>query len=289
MAVAISLRQLAVTYRSGFRKPPVHALLPLDLELPAGRIVGLLGPNGSGKTSLLRVLAGLQRPSGGEARVLGCDPGDPDLRQRVGFQPEGALPFGMLSAPEFLAYMGCLCGLPWVVSDARTWELLRRLDLVAAGRRPVRSFSTGMQKRLALAAALLPEPEVLLLDEPTSGLDPLGSETVMALLQERAAAGACVLLASHHLQEVEQMCAEVLVLHAGVLRARGTLDELLGADATEFVVRGLDPAGTAAVQDAARAAGGEVLRTARARTHLFALFRRLQQQPEQSPPGEQRR
>src|SRR5262249_30234055 len=107
----------------------------------------------------------------------------------------------------------------------------------------------------------------------------------MALLQERAAAGACVLLASHHLQEVEQICTEVLVLQGGALRARGTLDELLGDDATEFVVRGLDPAGTAAVQDAARAAGGEVLRTARARSHLFALFRRLQQS---APPGDHR-
>jgi ABC-2 type transport system ATP-binding protein len=275
MATAISLQQLAVTFRGRGKANPVVALQPLDLELPAGRIVGVLGPNGSGKTTLLRVLAGLQAPTAGRATVLGSDPTHPALRARVGFQPDGPLPLGVLSAPEFLAWVGAQLGLPDRESDDRAARWLDRLDLRHAGRRWVRTFSTGMCKRLALAAALLGDPEVLLLDEPTSGLDPLGSAVVMAILRERAASGGLVVMASHHLLEVEEICDEVIVLHGGVLRARGTLTELLGTDAHALIVRGLDDAALRELAAAAQGLGGEVLRTERERTHLFALFRRL--------------
>lgn len=275
MASAISARQLAVTFPGRGRQAPVHALRPLDLEVAAGRIVGLLGPNGSGKTTLLRVLAGLERPTAGALRVLGEAPDSRSLRRRVGFQPEGPLPLAVLSAPEFLAFVGAELGLDNAESDRRAAVLLERLDLLPAGRRRVRTFSTGMQKRLALAAALLPEPELLLLDEPTAGLDPLGSEIVMAILRERAAAGTTVLLASHQLLEVEELCEEVLILHGGALRLRGPLAELLATDAHALVVKGLAAADLEALAAAARARGGEVLRIERPRDHLFALFRRL--------------
>jgi ABC-2 type transport system ATP-binding protein len=275
MASAISVRQLAVTFPGRGQRGEVHALRPLDLEIEAGRIVGVLGPNGSGKTTLLRVLAGMQRPTAGSATVLGVPPGDRSLRRRVGWQPEGALPLGVLSAPEFLAYVGAELGLANADADARAQHWLERLDLLRTGRRWLRTFSTGMQKRLALAAVLLGDPALLLLDEPTAGLDPVGSELVMQILRERAAAGTTVLMASHHLLEVEEICDEVLVLHDGELKARGTLAELLATDAHAVVVRGLDDAGLAAVAAAATARGGEVLRIERPRDHLFALFRRL--------------
>lgn len=274
MATAISVRQLGVTF-GGRGRTAVEALRPLDLELEQGRILGVLGPNGSGKTTLLRVLAGLQRPTSGTAMVLGQVAGSPGLRTRLGWQPEGALPLGVLSAPEFLAWVGAELGLANDESDARAAHWLERLDLRHAGKRWVRTFSTGMQKRLALAAVLLGEPEVLLLDEPTAGLDPFGSEVVMRILRERAAAGTTILMASHHLLEVEEICDEVIVLQDGALRARGTLAELLATDAHAVVVRGLDDAALAAVADAARQRGGDVLRIERPRDHLFALFRRL--------------
>nr|MBP8300003.1 ABC transporter ATP-binding protein [Planctomycetota bacterium] len=238
MATAISVQQLAVSFRT--RQGSVAALQPLDLELGAGRIVGILGPNGSGKTTLLRVLAGLQTPTSGRVQLLDRQANDPALRRLVAFQPDGPLPLGVLSAPEFLAYVGAQLGLPNAVSDARAQAWLERLELQHAGRRWVRTFSSGMQKRLALAAALLGEPSILLLDEPTSGLDPIGSGVVMQILRERATAGMTILMASHHLLEVEEICDEVLVLQGGVLRARGTLAELLGTDADSLVVRGLD-------------------------------------------------
>ena len=273
MATAISVQQLAVDFRS--RQGAVAALQPLDLDVAAGSILGVLGPNGSGKTTLLRVLAGLQRPSRGRALVLGRAPDDPTLHREVAFQPDGPLPIGVLSAPEFLAYVGTQLGLPNALADARAAEWLQRLDLERAGRRWIRTFSTGMQKRLALAAALLGDPAVLLLDEPTAGLDPLGSAVVMQILRERAAAGHTVLMASHHLLEVEEICSEVVVLQDGVLRVRGTLAELLGTGAAALVVRGLDGAGLQQLAATATALGGEVLRTEPERDHLFALFRRF--------------
>jgi len=293
MATAISVQQLSVTFRGRGRRQVQHgdrrahgsgtvvALAALDFTLESGRIAGILGPNGSGKTTLLRVLAGLQRPSSGNAAVLGCAPNDPALRRRLAFQPDGPLPLGVLSAPEFLGYVGAQLGLTNADADARAATWLERLDLRHAGNRQVRTFSTGMQKRLALAAALLGDPEVLLLDEPTAGLDPFGSEAVIAILRERAAAGVTVLMASHHLLEVEELCDEVLVLQNGTVRARGTFAELLGTEAHALVVRGLDDERIEKLAESARGLGGEVVRAEPEREHLFALFRRLAQQDRQ--------
>ncbi|MBL8724491.1 MAG: ABC transporter ATP-binding protein [Planctomycetes bacterium] len=282
MAAAISVQQLAVSFRS--RGGTVAALQPLDLEVAPGCILGVLGPNGSGKTTLLRVLAGLQAPTQGRAELLGLPPTHPRQRQQVGYQPEGSLPFGVLSAPEFLAYAGATLGLPNDTADARAALWLDRLELRHAGRRPVRTFSTGMRKRLALAAALLAEPRVLLLDEPTAGLDPLGSAVVMDVLRERRTAGTTVLLASHHLLEIEELCDEVVVLQDGALRLRGTLAELLGTDADALVVRGLSAEGLQRLSATAEELGGTVLRVARERQHLFALFRRLAAPQLATPP-----
>lgn len=275
MATAISAKQLAVTFPGRGSRPAVEALRPLDLELAAGQILGILGPNGSGKTTLLRVLAGLQAPTAGAVTLLGKAPADRDLVQKVSYQSEGPLPLATLSAPEYLAFVGAEIGLPNAVSDRRAAALLDRLELRHAGRRRIRTFSTGMCKRLALAAALLAEPAVLLLDEPTSGLDPFGTATVMEILRERADAGAAILMASHHLLEVEESCDEVLVLHNGTVHARGRLADLLATDEQALVVRGLDDAAMQQLSDDVRGRGGEVVRVERPRDHLFALFRRL--------------
>ena len=273
MVTAISARQLAVTFPGRGRRAGVDALRPLDLEVQAGQVLGVLGPNGSGKTTLLRVLAGLQAPTSGEVRLLDRAPTDRALIQGVAFQSEGPLPLATLSAPEYLAFVGAELGLPNEVSDQRAAALLARLELEHAGRRRIRTFSTGMSKRLALAAALLAEPEVLLLDEPTSGLDPFGSVTVMELLRERADAGAAVLMASHHLLEVEESCDEVLVLHNGDVHMRGTLEDLLARD--EHALSGLDDDEVRALAEQARRVGARSARVERPRDHLFALFRRL--------------
>lgn len=275
MAIAISAQQLAVTFPGRGRKPAVEALLPLDLEVQKGTIVGVLGPNGSGKTTLLRVLAGLLKPTGGKVEILGEAPTAKSLVSRVAFQNEGALPLSVLSAPEYLAFLGAELGLTNAESDRRAGELLERLELTHAGNRRIRTFSTGMCKRLALAGALLAEPEVLLLDEPTSGLDPFGTATVMEILAERVEQGCAILMASHHLLEVEEICKEVLLLHNGAVKARGTLEDLLATGDRSLIVRGLDDAGMQRLAEDAKAHGATDVRLEKPRDHLFALFRRL--------------
>lgn len=279
MSAAISVRQLAVTFPGSFRKPAVVALQPFDLEVEPGAIVGILGPNGSGKTTLLRVLAGLQRPTSGTAQVLGAAPGARALRQRLAYQPEGPLPLGALTGREFLQWYGCELGLPNHRADERTAALLKRFELTAAGERLVRTYSTGMQKRLALAAALLGEPEVLLLDEPTSGLDPLGSGIVLDILRECAQRGTAILMASHHLQEIEQSCSSIVVLQNGRCELRGTLDELLGTTDRTITIRGLTDEALRDLEANIEQRGGQVVAKGHAREHLFALFRRLNGAP----------
>lgn len=275
MTAAISVRQLAVTFRGGFRRPPVVALEPLDLEVAAGQILGVLGPNGSGKTTLLRVLAGLQRPTAGHVEVLAQPPTAASLHRRVAWQPEGPPPLPLLTGREFLQWYGCELGLANAESDERADRWLQRFELTGAAARQVRTYSTGMQRRLLLAASLLGDPDVLLLDEPTSGLDPAGSEIVMAVLQECAARGAAILMASHHLMEVEQLCSAVLMLVDGRCTLRGRLDDLLSTGERALVVRDLPPENDAAIAEAVRAHGGEFVRSEPQRLHLYALFRRL--------------
>jgi ABC-2 type transport system ATP-binding protein len=276
MPPALAVENLSVSYPRRLRAPAVHALVGLDLEVAPGEIVGVLGPNGSGKTTLLRVLAGTQRPTAGSVRILQLAAGARALATRVGYQAEGPLPFPGLCAAEFLGYLGDLMGLPRKLAAAQTDRWLERLELRGAGRRPIATFSAGMARRLSLAAALLANPSVLLLDEPTSALDPRGSLAVVEILRGAAAEGCAILMASHHLQEVEQLCARVYLLDGGRCRAHGTLDELLATDERQIVLRGLDDAGLERVLRAVRDAGGEVVLSGRRREHLFALFRRFE-------------
>ena len=266
---AISVRQLCVTFPGRWRKPAVQP----------GAIVGVLGQNGSGKTTLLRVLAGLQDWSAGTATVLGRPPGDGILVRRVAWQPDGPPPLAMLNGREVLQWFGSQLGLENDLADARVDEWLSYFELQHASRRAVRTYSSGMQRRLLLAASLLGEPEVMLLDEPTSGLDPVGSELAMAALRQCARKGAAIVMASHHLLEVEQLCSDVLVLHEGRCALRGTLDELLGSGDRSLVVRGLAEDALPAIRAAITAHGGTLVRSEAQRQHLYALYRQLAVRP----------
>lgn len=272
---AISARRLSVTFPGRFRRPAVAALCPLDLDVEPGQILGVLGPNGSGKTTLLRVLAGLQKPTAGEALLLGKPSDDTSLSRLVAWQPAGPPPLAQLSGREILQWFGAQLGLDNREADTRADAWLERFGLAHAARRRAQTYSTGMQQRLMLAATLLGDPRVLLLDEPTSGLDPVGSALAMDALREQAGKGAAILMASHQLQEVEQLCSHVLVLHDGKVALSGTLDELLGSGDRALVVRGLDDDGVAKVATAVAAAGGTFVRSEAHRLHLYALYRRL--------------
>jgi ABC-2 type transport system ATP-binding protein len=211
----IEARALSRDFRGLFSRTRVRAVRELDLEVARGRVCGLLGPNGSGKTTTILMLLGLLRPTAGEARVLDRPAGHKKARKRTGFLPEETRLYEFLTGEETLAFVGRLFGLPRAERRRRTEELLRRTGMWEARRRRLATYSKGMARRIGLAQALMADPELLILDEPTSGLDPVGNREVKDLLREVAAHGTTVLLTSHILSDVADVCDEIVILHRG--------------------------------------------------------------------------
>jgi ABC-2 type transport system ATP-binding protein len=226
----------------------VVALDGVDLELQPGRVAGLLGRNGAGKTTAVRILTGLQEPSAGRATIAGFDVREQDLeaKRRLGYVPDGAPLYAQLSPREHLALVGELFGIAPDETRERAERLLAGFDLDGRGDSPVGGFSRGMRQKTALACALLPEPRLLVLDEPLAGLDAPTAMTVKEVLREWARRGGAVLVTSHLLDVVERLCDEVALLDGGRLKARGSLDDLRaqsGEDGTlEQVFRALTDA-----------------------------------------------
>ncbi|MFJ7156217.1 ABC transporter ATP-binding protein [Streptomyces sp. NPDC101118] len=206
------------------------AVSGIDLELPAGKFIGLVGPNGAGKTTTLSMVTGLLRPDQGTVEVAGYDVwADPvQVKSRIGVLPEGLRLFERLSGRELLGYMGRMRGLPGDEVDKRATQLLDVLDLAGSQHKLVVDYSTGMRKKIGLAAALLHNPEVLFLDEPFEGVDPVSAQTIRGVLERYTASGATVVFSSHVMELVESLCDWVAVMAAGRIRASGTLAEVRG-------------------------------------------------------------
>ncbi|MFI6863279.1 ABC transporter ATP-binding protein [Streptomyces sp. NPDC050421] len=206
------------------------AVAGIDLVLPAGKFIGLVGPNGAGKTTTLSMVTGLLRPDLGRIEIGGRDVWrDPvEVKSRIGVLPEGLRLFERLSGRELLAYTGRLRGLPGDEVDSRATQLLDVLDLAGAQHKLVIDYSTGMRKKIGLAAALLHNPEVLFLDEPFEGVDPVSAQTIRGVLERYTRSGATVVFSSHVMELVESLCDWVAVMAAGTIRAQGTLDQVRG-------------------------------------------------------------
>lgn len=206
------------------------AVAGIDLVLPAGRFIGLVGPNGAGKTTTLSMVTGLLRPDEGRIEIGGRDVWrDPvEVKSRIGVLPEGLRLFERLSGRELLAYTGRLRGLPGQEVDSRATQLLDVLDLAGAQHKLVIDYSTGMRKKIGLAAALLHNPEVLFLDEPFEGVDPVSAQTIRKVLERYTRSGATVVFSSHVMELVESLCDWVAVMAAGTIRAQGPLAEVRG-------------------------------------------------------------
>lgn len=208
----------------------------LDLRVDAGEVFGFLGPNGAGKTTTVKMLLGLVHPTGGEARVLGCRPGDPAATRRIGFLPEHFRFPPWLTAYNFLDIHGQLYGLDMAERRARIPKLLERVGLGGRARSRLGEFSKGMQQRIGLAQALLNDPALVFLDEPTSGLDPVGRYEVREIIRELREKGVTVFLNSHYLSEVEVTCDRVAIVKRGRIVRAGTLDGLTGGS-TQIEIR----------------------------------------------------
>ncbi|WP_326737935.1 ABC transporter ATP-binding protein [Streptomyces sp. NBC_01022] len=206
------------------------AVAGIDLVLPAGKFIGLVGPNGAGKTTTLSMVTGLLRPDMGRIEIGGRDVWrDPvEVKSRIGVLPEGLRLFERLSGRELLGYMGRLRGLAGAEVDSRATQLLDVLDLAGAQHKLVIDYSTGMRKKIGLAAALLHNPEVLFLDEPFEGVDPVSAQTIRGVLERYTGSGATVVFSSHVMELVESLCDWVAVMAAGTIRAQGTLDQVRG-------------------------------------------------------------
>ncbi|NUS44072.1 MAG: ABC transporter ATP-binding protein [Mycobacteriaceae bacterium] len=252
----------------------VVAVDGVDMTVRRGEVYGFLGPNGAGKTTTLRMLVGLIRPSAGSALVFGGRPGDPRVARRTGVLIEGPGFYPYLSGRDNLRVLARYRGL----GDAAADLALDRAGLASRGRDPFRAYSLGMKQRLGVAAALLGDPDLLILDEPTNGLDPAGVAEMRTLIRDLAAEGYTVLLSSHMLGEVQQICDRIGVISAGTLLSEATVADLRGASS---LVIDAEPLEQALAVVRAGASGHEAMvtnggiRVEAARSDVPALARAL--------------
>lgn len=226
-APVAELRGLSKTYRLMLGKE-VKALDDLTLEIRQGETFAIVGPNGSGKTTTMKLLLGLIFPTGGDATLFGKPLGDPEAQRRTGYLPEAPYFYEYLNGRELLSYFGKLCGVPKEVLLPRIDQLLELVDLNERGAdMPIRVYSRGMRQRIGIAQAMINNPDLLILDEPTNGLDPIGTYQVRQFILEQKKAGRTMLLCSHLLSEVEAVADRVAILHRGRLLAIGPVSELV--------------------------------------------------------------
>lgn len=204
------------------------AVQEVNLRVTAGQFFGFLGPNGAGKSTTIKMLTGLLAPSSGSIEILGLDLGsDPvAVKRQIGVVPEGMALFGRLTGPEYLNFVGRMYGLDRDTAAQRTAELLEFMQLAGEPKKLITDYSHGMQKKLALAAAVIHGPRVLFLDEPFEGVDAIASNTLKAMLQRMIARGATIFLTSHVLEIVERLCSHIAIIHQGRLVAEGSIEEL---------------------------------------------------------------
>jgi ABC-2 type transport system ATP-binding protein len=243
MEYAIETFSLTKIFSDWWGRNRVVAVDGLNLKVRTNEVYGFLGPNGSGKTTTLKMLLGLLHPTKGKALILEGDATDPQINRRIGFLPEESYLYKYLTARETLDFYGQLFKLPARVRKMRIEALLDMVGLKAVANRTVGTFSKGMARRIGLAQALINDPELLILDEPTTGLDPIGTRQIKDLIIELAKRGKTVLLCSHLLADVEDVCDRIAILYGGRIQAEGNVRDLLRhSDKTEITTGRLSPA-----------------------------------------------
>ena len=218
---------LTKVFRDFWGRPKAKAVNDISFTIEPGEVIGLLGPNGSGKSTTVKMLLGLLYPTGGILNVLGRSPRAVETKREIGYLPEESYLYKYLTAEETLDFFGSLFNLSRADRRKRIDQLLDMVGMAHARRRRVGEYSKGMARRIGLAQAMINDPEFLILDEPTSGLDPLGCKEVKDLILTLKARGKTVLITSHLLSDIEDVCDRVIILYGGKVRAMGGLGELL--------------------------------------------------------------
>ncbi len=271
---AVLVSNLTKVFPIPLRREKVLAVDNISFEVPAGSVYGLIGPNGSGKSTTMKVLLGLIAPTAGTTSIFGRDSRHVDSRRSVGFLPENPYFYKYLTGAETLAFYGKLCGLDRKQIRERTAELLALVDLEDAAERRLGGYSKGMLQRIGLAQALVQDPHLVVLDEPTAGVDPAGSRKIRDLIFALKERKISVILSSHLLEQVQEVCDQIGIIFKGKLVKEGQLDELISIDdQTEIILKDASPELVAKIEALVAADSGASLeRSGHPRTTLERLF-----------------
>jgi ABC-2 type transport system ATP-binding protein len=282
--VVIETRNLTKVYRDFWGRQKVRALKALDLEVHRGEVFGLLGPNGSGKTTTMKLLLGLLFPTSGQALVFGRDGTDVTKNERLGYLPEESYLYRFLNAEETLDFYGRLFDIPRQKRRQRVYDLIDMVGLSWARKRQLKEYSKGMVRRIGLAQALINDPELILLDEPTTGLDPIGTREMKDLILKLRDEGKTVLMCSHLLADVQDVCDRIAILHQGELKELGRVDNLLKVrDVTEVLASGLSKDAEKEIREVIEKYEGETLSLGNPTTTLEDLFLKIIRESEAHP------
>lgn len=248
-APAISIQHLTKIYPIPFKREKVTAVQDLSLTVEPGQVYGLLGPNGSGKSTTMKIVLGLVSPTSGRTKIFGRDSTAVESREDVGFLPENPYFYKYLTGEETLHFYGKLCGLSGAKMRDRARELLKLVGLENAADRRLGGYSKGMLQRIGLAQAMIQEPRLLVLDEPTAGVDPAGSREIRDLILDFKKRGITVLLCSHLLEQVQEICDRIGILDHGALIREGRLEDLISIqNQTELILEDASPELLAEIQ-----------------------------------------
>ena len=273
---AVQIEGITKTFPVPLRRQRVMAVKNLSFSVQPGEVYGLLGPNGCGKSTTLKILLGLVTPNSGRALIFGQDSREYRSRRDVGFLPENPYFYKFLTAAETLAFYGKICGLSGKILTTRIDELIELVGLRDARDRRVGGFSKGMLQRIGLAQALIQDPGLVVLDEPTAGVDPAGSHQIRDLILDLKKRGKTVLLTSHLLEQVQEICDRVGIMARGEMIREGSLDDLVRVkNQTEFVIENAPPELAAQIQNLVAQSPARLVATRQPERSLESVFLEL--------------
>jgi ABC-2 type transport system ATP-binding protein len=273
---AVRIENLTKIFPVPLRRQRVTAVRNISFEVSPGEVYGLLGPNGSGKSTTLKILLGLVTPNQGRAMIFGQDSRDYHSRRDVGFLPENPYFYKFLTAAETLRFYGKVCGMDGTILNKRIDELIHLVGLEDARDRRIGGFSKGMLQRIGLAQALIQDPRLVVLDEPTAGVDPAGSHQIRDLILDLKKRGKTVLLTSHLLEQVQEICDRVGIMARGEMIREGALADLVSVkNQTEFVIENATPEIRSQIEHLLQNSPAKLLSTRQPQRSLESVFLEL--------------
>ena len=275
---------LCKTFKDFWRRPRVDAVKDLNLQIQPGEIFGLLGPNGSGKTTSLKLFLGLLFPTEGEISILGKPAVDVEKNERIGYLPEESYLYRFLNAEETLDFYGRLFNISRKERRERVDRLIKLVKLDHARKRQLKEYSKGMTRRIGLAQALINNPDLILLDEPTSGLDPIGIRDMKDMILKLRDEGKTIVMCSHQLSDVQDICDRVAILYEGELKRLGKVDDLLKTqDQTQILTSKLDDGTIKEIEEVLKRRDATLIKVDHPTTSLEDLFLKTVQESQERP------